>query len=188
MREFEFVLKNDKRKLYHRFAVLLFILNGLGIWYFLTRSGRQSLSDKTSGFIVLAAGILVLFSYFVNKDLRKKESPFLLGCLCLATYWILIGYWWIGLIVMSFYILYIISIRELKIRVRTADIIYPSFPKKIIAWSSLSNIIFKDGLLTIDMKDNRIIQQYVDESKTTVNETEFNEFCKIRLSATTNIS
>lgn len=188
MREFEFVLKNDKNRLYHRFAILLLILNGLGIGVFLSRSNYQSLSDSPSGFIVLAAGVLVLFAYIVNKDLRKKESPFLIGCLCLVLYWILVGYWWIGMIVVVLYILYIISIRELRIRVRTADIIYPSFPKKVFDWSELSNIIFKDGLLTIDLKNNRIIQQYVDESKTMVDEKEFNEFCKVRLNAAQTIS
>ena len=181
MREYEFVLKNDKKKLYHRFAILLFVLNGLGICFLLSRSGDRSLLDGSSGFIVLAAGIMVLLAYFVNKDLRKKESVFILGCICLASYWALNGYWWIGLIVLTLFILYTISKRELRIHVRTIEIIYPSFPKRIIDWSQLSNVIFKDGILTIDFKNNRIIQHYVDETNTTVDEKEFNEFCKDQL-------
>ena len=60
------------------------------------------------------------------------------------------------------------------------QIIYPSFPKRIIHWKELSNVILKDGLLTIDFKNNKIIQQsimYADR----VNEKEFNEFCKKQL-------
>lgn len=60
-------------------------------------------------------------------------------------------------------------------------IIYPSFPKKKIAWSELNNIVLKDGLLTIDFRNNKFIQQPVDETKTAVNEQEFNDFCRQQL-------
>ena len=60
-------------------------------------------------------------------------------------------------------------------------IAYPSFPKRNITWSELSNIILKDGLLTINFKNNKFIQQFVDETKTAVNEQEFNDFCSQQL-------
>ena len=78
---------------------------------------------------------------------------------------------------------YAVIRKELKVVVNSSTILYPSFPEKKIDWNSVSNLILKDGLLTIDMKNNRIIQQYIDDVKTRVNEQEFNEFCKSQLKA-----
>jgi len=50
-----------------------------------------------------------------------------------------------------------------------------------IQWAAVANMILKDGLLTIDMKNNRIIQQYIDDAKTKVDQQEFNEFCRQHL-------
>jgi len=61
------------------------------------------------------------------------------------------------------------------------SIVYPSFPKRIILWNELQNIVLKDGILTIDFRNNKLIQQDLDE-EVTVNEKEFNEFCKQQLS------
>ena len=48
-------------------------------------------------------------------------------------------------------------------------------------WSEFSNVILKDELLTLDFKNNRLIQLVVDVNFTPVNEIEFNEFCRILL-------
>ena len=84
-------------------------------------------------------------------------------------------------ILMLLLLFYIIIRKELKVLVNEKVIVYPSFPVKKIEWSSVSNTILKDGLLTIDLKNNRIIQQYIDERRTKVKEKEFNEFCSQQL-------
>ena len=48
-------------------------------------------------------------------------------------------------------------------------------------WTEFSNVILKDELLTLDFKNNRLIQLVVDVNCTPVNEIEFNEFCRILL-------
>ncbi len=45
-------------------------------------------------------------------------------------------------------------------------------------WNEFSNIILKDNLLTLDFKNNRLIQVNVDDPKSPVDEIAFNEFCK----------
>jgi hypothetical protein len=42
-------------------------------------------------------------------------------------------------------------------------------------------MVIKDGLFTVDFKNNRLIQQAVDEGVSTVNEKVFNEFCSKQL-------
>lgn len=74
-----------------------------------------------------------------------------------------------------------ITTRNLEVAFTKNDIQYPSFPIKKIKWDEVAQVILKDGLLTIDFKSNKIIQQTIDEIKTPVDEKEFNDFCRQQL-------
>ena len=52
------------------------------------------------------------------------------------------------------------------------------FASPAYQWNEFSNIILKDGLLTLDFKNNKLIQVSIDENKTAVDENSFNDFCK----------
>jgi len=41
----------------------------------------------------------------------------------------------------------------------------------------------KDGLLTIDFKDNKLFQKEIEEQVSPVLDSEFNEFCRSKLKA-----
>ena len=54
--------------------------------------------------------------------------------------------------------------------------------KKLLAspfyqWTEFSNIVLKDSLLTMDFKNNKLIQVNVDESEAPMDETAFNSYC-----------
>ena len=48
---------------------------------------------------------------------------------------------------------------------------------RVYKWRDMSNIILKDGILTLDFKSNKIFQSEVEENETPVDEKEFNQFC-----------
>lgn len=48
-------------------------------------------------------------------------------------------------------------------------------------WNFISNIILKDGLLTIDYKNNKIFQKEIADEVSPELEKEFNEFCRLQL-------
>ena len=50
-------------------------------------------------------------------------------------------------------------------------------------WSALNNVVLKDGLLTLDFKNNRLLQKEVadDDEEDDADEEEFNSFCRSRL-------
>jgi hypothetical protein len=45
----------------------------------------------------------------------------------------------------------------------------------------LNNAILKDGILTIDFKNNRVLQAEIEDRMNDVNEVEFNDFCRQQL-------
>lgn len=60
-------------------------------------------------------------------------------------------------------------------------IILNSFPSKQYNWDEVINVILKDGMLTVDLKNNRIIQRETEDNVSPELEKEFNEFCNRHL-------
>ena len=61
------------------------------------------------------------------------------------------------------------------------EIVFNSFPKKIVLWPTVNNVVLKDGLLTIDLKSNTLIQKQVNDIVEKQVEQEFNDFCLSQL-------
>jgi len=76
---------------------------------------------------------------------------------------------------------YFLAIKISRVYVSDQNISYHFFLKKTIRWNQLNNLILKDGLLSIDFKNNKLIQLTIDESKNVINEQEFNDFCRQQL-------
>ena len=174
MKKYELILINEKEKLYNRLATLLFILNAVIIIYFLYSRYDKIIKNSNPYFGII---LFILTAVgFIFKFLKKEKGPvFLFSAIVVSLYWILIGYWWMSMTMTILFYLYSLSKRKLNVSF-SDRIIYPSVPERIIEWDQLNNVILKDGLLTIDFKNNKIIQQDAivpDE----INEKEFNEFC-----------
>jgi hypothetical protein len=94
--------------------------------------------------------------------------------------WVLTSYYWLAIANSVLFLLYWISTKKLLVKIGPTGISYPSFPSVFITWSSLTQVILKDGLLTIDKKDNKLTQQLLANSAA-INEEEFNAYCQLQL-------
>jgi len=64
------------------------------------------------------------------------------------------------------------------------QIVFNGLVPKKIRWTELNNVILKDGIITIDFKNDRLIQKETDdeeEEDEDATEEEFNEYCAARL-------
>jgi len=176
MKQFELILKNEKETSYKRISILLLVLNLVGILFI------TYLKDfKNWGALIIAA--IAVFAAFSSLYFRNKnQKAILTGAFFLLSFaWIVAGYWVIGVFNILFMILHISALQKPIVTINESQVIYPSFPKKKIDWQELSNLILKDGLLTIDLKNNRIIQQHIADISSTIDEKEFNDFCRQQL-------
>lgn len=48
--------------------------------------------------------------------------------------------------------------------------------RKKIAWSEIDNVVLKDGVITIDFRNNRLLQREIDQGENEASEQEFNEW------------
>jgi hypothetical protein len=55
-----------------------------------------------------------------------------------------------------------------------------TFPKKTYKWHEVSNVVLKDGIITVDLYNNRIIQKELEDEAEDM-EQEFNQFCRSHL-------
>lgn len=60
-------------------------------------------------------------------------------------------------------------------------IVINSLPRRSYPWSALTNVVLKDCILTVDFKNNQLIQKETEEDTSAQEEEEFNGFCKKQL-------
>jgi len=66
--------------------------------------------------------------------------------------------------------------------VSMSNVILPGLTRqRIVEWSELTNVIKRDDLLTLDFKNNRLMQVQIVNADD-VPENEFNQFCRQQLS------
>lgn len=173
MEKFEITLKNEKLKSYLRITWIIIFIHVV-VYIFLAFSTNRFISSTAISGLILLTVLFILRFLTRNENWRPGPHTFFLF---LGVGWICLHIYWLALIPFIFDFLYTAASAKLVARFSSVGIIYPSFPLKKIAWNSLTNIILKDGWLTIDFKNNRIIQQQVDESVCNIDEKIFNDFC-----------
>lgn len=56
-------------------------------------------------------------------------------------------------------------------------IVFNKLFKKKYSWDEIDQVILKDGLLTIDFRNNKLFQKEIDSGENEAGEEEFNEWC-----------
>ncbi len=180
MEKFQITLKNGKVKLYNRISwIILFIHLVVLLYLALFFTNKKIAISYTLTLIVIS--LLFILKYILHSTKTKHRIHVDTFFFLLMVGFIVSQEYWISIIPAVFFILSSISVRKLVVLFSAENIIYPSFPAKTIQWNDLENVILKDGLLTIDFRNNKLIQQHIDERYCIVNETEFNDFCRKQL-------
>jgi len=127
---------------------------------------------------ISAAVILFLLSVFSKAILvRFSIRPFLLAVLSAILFFIATHAFIFALLLLMAAVLPAFFYKPPVVEVGEDIIVV----KRMIGssaydWEKFSNIILKDNLLTLDFKNNKVLQLEVDE-KTAIDEKKFNGFC-----------
>ncbi len=65
-----------------------------------------------------------------------------------------------------------------EIGVDESGITFNTLPQKEIAWKDISNLLLKEGILTVDYKNNKLFQQEIESEISPSMEKEFNQYCR----------
>jgi hypothetical protein len=182
MQQFNIPLKNTKGRSLGKISWIIIIFHIIVFLCFAFFSTNRVVKG-TSIAAVSALAVLSLLGYFFLKHAAEWTRHVLFLLILLA--WLNLRQYWLALIPVIFDLLDTLIPKKPVVTFSEKQIVYPSFPSKKISWNQLSNALLKDGLLTLDFKNNRISQEDVDQTETTINEEEFNEFCRQQLTANT---
>jgi len=177
---FTIILKNEKLTSYNRLALFILLIHLL----FFTGELLKAPSDVNT--VVPIAGMIIsLIGFGFNiKSVSKNNKPlvpFVLIFIALAVVWVMLTNLWppLTMLVLAFLDVHV----RKKITVIFSDdgIVINTFPSKKYQWAQLGNVILKDRILTLDFKDDRLIQTEIAEESWKIHEGIFNEFCNEHL-------
>jgi hypothetical protein len=179
------------------FSALAFAFNGLHSIQTTSFHGNpgngSSTTAPTLSWLSLAVAIILLAGLITNLTLarvKNRQVRYRYMLLLAAIGWIgLTPLPWLGLIFMALTFLEYQTKRPLEIGFDLDRIVINSLITRRFAWTDFNNVILKDGLLTLDFKNNRLLQREVadDEDEDDADEEEFNMFCRERLAAVTGV-
>lgn len=181
MNAYRIALKNAKINQYKQLTFFVFMIN----WAIFIYLGIMSPVKYTQVSMIIAAAAITLLAaaeYFLRKNNKQQGSTFpYLIYLTIAAAWLNASYWWMSLVISIIFIFYSIATRELVVEVSKEFVRYPSFPVKKMEWNTISQVILKDGLLTIDLQSNKLYQSLIADENPGFREADFNEFCQQQL-------
>ncbi|MDF2380769.1 hypothetical protein JMG10_04805 [Nostoc ellipsosporum NOK] len=182
--KYELVLKNNRVRQYRIFAVLIILLNLtlLALLAFYTTNPSHR-SFALTGLVLCPLSFAVAWFLGRNKKSTRSWDPLTASFFYLIFSWALMTYWLPAALNFVLFAFYIISRRQLIVQVAADHIFYPSFPARTVSWKEMNNVILKDGLLTLDFKNNKILQNEIINAPGDIQESEFNRFCQAQMNA-----
>ena len=112
---------------------------------------------------------------------KKIRASFLLTGLLffiLAGSWVALQNYLVAFACVILGILYHLSLQKLQFVFNDDSVKKVNFPQKAYSWEMLDNVMLKDNILTIDLKNNKLIQLEIESN---INEIQFNEFAQQQL-------
>ena len=179
MERIELILKNVKLKSYHRISWILAFIN-VATQVFVTFTSTSEQYKIPITILLLVVLIFLAMARMSKFSFLSEKKYTLMAFLAISIAWIKWDLYWVVLLNAFVYVLYIYSIRNFEVTLLPDKIIYPSFPEREITWNELQNVVLKDGILTIDFKNDKLIQNEIEF--TGLDEQKINEFCRKHLS------
>jgi len=156
---FEIEIPNERIKTYKIVTFIMLTLNFLGFGYVFLRT-----NGNTSIFAVMALVLNAVpwLYYLLNK--KHIKTPIIeITLIASALLWMYFGNFWMGIIMLCFAVMSFFANKKLVILFTEEGITYPSFPVKNYAWAGVVHVVWKDDILTIDLKDNKLLQFNIEK-------------------------
>ncbi|MBA4197347.1 MAG: hypothetical protein C0459_07310 [Chitinophaga sp.] len=135
--------------------------------------------------LLIAVSISIWWLYCYKLEREGKPSFYRFGLLLAAigwynypgyhnSYYLCIGYLAAAVLEKPVKLLPEVAIDE-------DELVFNTLPVKRYGWDDVNNVIMKDGILTIDFKNNKLFQREINEEVGRDIEKEFNAFCAKQL-------
>ena len=175
MQKFDITLTNEKEISYRRIILFFVILHTLLFTYLL----YDTLLWKKA-----VAGLLFIFLYSAYRLLitNTAKQKFSYGSGFFFVFAIFFPIIWLMAIDALLFILSNSALQKTNFIFEKTQIQKINFPAKKFLWNQFSNVVLKDNILTLDFKNNKLLQGEIET--TNINEDAFNTFAQEQLNKT----
>lgn len=174
--QFEIILKNEKIKSYRTIALMVLMLN---LAIFILMLFYDVYRYEAASAILLVGIYIFMRLYFIRKYQQGNYLDEVLLFVLAGCWFGLQNYYMVaGLVIVG--VFYHLALQKLQIIFTNQKVMKLNYPQKEYLWDTFNNVILKDSILTLDFRNNHLIQAEVEEPKN-INEKQFNLFVKERL-------
>jgi len=176
MRVFDYIIvcKTSDFKRVDRISQFMLLLTIIGLSFGI----YKGFFPKPALIIAIISSVFCWALFCLYQQKKGGQPYYRLGLLFASWGWFLMPK---ALLIAGVYLIAALFERQVKfpyeIAFDTAGIVINSFPKKHYPWSAIQNALIKDDIITIDFKNNRLIQKEINEPVTEAVSAEFNAFC-----------
>lgn len=132
--------------------------------------------DIQRNIIIGALLTVLIFGSWVLATFKKTVFRYGLFLAAFAWFWLYSQY-----IIAILYLVAGLLEKQAKLPVEIgfdqAGVTINGIPRKNYTWDQLNKVLMKDGIITLDFKNNKLIQRELDDDVTAEMENEFNQFC-----------
>lgn len=132
--------------------------------------------------------VLLVIAWNLFQSYRKRKVYYARALLIAALVWMKMPYWqWLAFVFIILALLEYQAKYSVEIGFSDEQVVINSLFKRKYSWRQFNNIVLKDGLITLDFANNRLLQREIedDDDEDDADEEEFNEYCRSRLAAVT---
>jgi hypothetical protein len=173
--DFLITLKKPDYRFVDQVSQLMYIFAILAFGFFYYHFPKSGIV-----YLVIIPAILLAWVYTFYRKSKKGVAFYRLGLFAAAAGWLLGPKTniWMGIL----YAIAGLLEKQVKfpqeIGFSEAEVSFNTFPRKVLNWTEINNAVIKDGIITIDQKNNQLIQKEIEGYVTKDIENEFNEFCR----------
>ncbi|MGN6540556.1 MAG: hypothetical protein ACTHKY_07080 [Ginsengibacter sp.] len=176
MQQFDIVLKNDKIKSYRNIAMIVLLLN-LAIFIYLLFFDEYRYESASA---ILLVGIYVFMRLYFIKKYNQGNYLDQIIMFVLAGCWLGLQNYLMVTALVILGILYHLTLQKIQFVFTPEKVTRFTFPAKEYDWNLFNNVILKDNVLTLDFKNDKLIQAEIENQKS-INEQQFNSFVQSQL-------
>ena len=173
------VLKNESSRFVNIFGFLLTV--GSAVLFAREMIFRNQVIVPYLAGVIFIAALLIWNAFLYYKT--DKEIYYSTALLIAGLVWTKMPYFqWLVIVFAFLALLEYQAKRPVEIGFAEDHIILNRLFKKRISWSEIDNVVLRDGWLTIDFKNNRLLQKEIDSGESEASDQEFNEWIRRRQS------
>ena len=174
------VLKNESSRYVNVFGFLLTV--GSAVLFGREMFFRNQIILPYLAGIIFIVGLLIWNAFLYYRT--DREIYYSKALLIAGLVWTKMPYFeWLVIVFAFLALLEYQAKKPVEVGFAEDHVMLNKLFKKKISWSDIDNVVLRDGWLTIDFKNNRLLQKEIDTGESEATDEEFNEWVRTRESA-----